>query len=217
FLSDKEKEGISNCAEAEDGDLLLFVADTKDVVYSSLGALRLKLGKELELFDPSIFQFLWVVDWPLLEYDEETSRYVAAHHPFTMPMEADKERLLSDPASVRANAYDLVLNGFELGGGSLRNYERKEQENMFSVLGFTKEQAEEQFGFLLEALEYGAPPHCGIALGLDRLVMLLAGKTNLRDTILFPKTASASDLLTSAPSEVSNNQLEELSIQLHKK
>jgi len=217
FLSDEEKEGISNCAEAEDGDLLLFVADTKDVVYSSLGALRLKLGKELELFDPSIFQFLWVVDWPLLEYDEETSRYVAAHHPFTMPMEADKERLLSDPASVRANAYDLVLNGFELGGGSLRNYERKEQENMFSVLGFTKEQAEEQFGFLLEALEYGAPPHGGIALGLDRLVMLLAGKTNLRDTILFPKTASASDLLTSAPSEVSNNQLEELSIQLHKK
>ncbi len=217
FLSDEEKEAIAKRADAVDGDLLLFVADTKEVVYSSLGALRLKLGKELELFDPSVFQFLWVVDWPLLEYDEDNERYVAAHHPFTMPVEEDKEQLTSDPASVRANAYDLVLNGFELGGGSLRIYKREEQEKMFSVLGFTEEQAEEQFGFLLEALEYGAPPHGGIALGLDRLVMLLAGKTNLRDTILFPKTASASDLLTSAPSEVSTDQLTDLSIQLRKK
>lgn len=217
FLSDEEKNAIATKADAEDGDLLLFVADEKDVVYSSLGALRLKIGKELELFDPSIFQFLWVVDWPLLEYDEDAKRYVAAHHPFTMPKEEDKERLESDPSSVRANAYDLVLNGFELGGGSLRNYRREEQEKMFSVLGFTEEQAEEQFGFLLEALEFGAPPHGGIALGLDRLVMLLAGKTNLRDTILFPKTASASDLLTEAPDAVTNDQLKELSIQLRKK
>lgn len=217
FLSDEEKQAIATRAEVKDGDLLLFVADTKEVVYDSLGALRLKLGKELELFDPSVFQFLWVVDWPLLEYDEDNERYTAAHHPFTMPMEADKERLLSDPSSVRANAYDLVLNGFELGGGSLRNFERTEQENMFSVLGFTEEQAEEQFGFLLEALEYGAPPHGGIALGLDRLVMLLSGKTNLRDTILFPKTASASDLLTDAPDVVAQDQLKDLSIQLRKK
>ncbi len=217
FLSDDEKDAIAKKAIAQDGDVLLFVADKKDVVYNSLGALRLKLGKELELFDPSVFQFLWVVDWPLLEYDEEAKRYVAAHHPFTMANEADKERLTSDPSSVRANAYDLVLNGFELGGGSLRNYTREDQEKMFSVLGFTEEQAEAQFGFLLEALEYGAPPHGGIALGLDRLVMLLAGKTNLRDTILFPKTASASDLLTDAPDGVSDQQLKELSIQLRKK
>src|SRR5699024_8800491 len=152
-----------------------------------------------------------------LEYDEDNERDVAAHCPFTRPVEEYIEQLTSDPASVRANAYGLVLNGFELGGGSLRIYKREEQEKMFSVLGFTEEQAEEQFGFLLEALEYGAPPHGGIALGLDRLVMLLAGKTNLRDTILFPKTASASDLLTSAPSEVSTDQLTDLSIQLRKK
>lgn len=214
FLSDEEKTGIISEAKAADGDLLVFVADKTSVVYDSLGALRLKLGKDLDLIDESAFNFLWVTDWPLLEYDEELGRYFAAHHPFTSPFEEDLDKLESDPASVRANAYDIVLNGYELGGGSIRNYKKEQQDNMFKVLGFTEEEANEQFGFLLEALEYGAPPHGGIALGLDRIIMLLAERTNLRDTILFPKTASASDLLTDAPSEVSREQLTELSIAL---
>lgn len=214
FLSDEEKQAMLSRAGAEDGDLLFFGADKASVVYDSLGALRLKLGKDLELIDESKFNFLWVVDWPLLEYDEDANRYFAAHHPFTMPVAEDLDKLESNPAEVRANAYDLVLNGFELGGGSLRIYNREVQDKMFKALGFTQEQAEEQFGFLLDALEYGTPPHGGIALGLDRIVMLLAGKTNIRDTILFPKTASASDLLTDAPNEVSEEQLGELSIQL---
>src|SRR5699024_10334870 len=203
FLSQEEKNAIAEKAEAQEGDLLLFVADNTAIVYNSLGALRLKLGKKLNLIDDSKFNFLWVTDWPLLEYDEILGRFFAAHHPFTRPVEEDLDKLDSDPASVRANAYDLVLNGYELGGGSLRNYKRNQQDKMFDVLGFTKESANEQFGFLLEALEYGTPPHGGIALGLDRIIMLLAGRSNLRDTILFPKTASASDLLTDAPSEVS--------------
>lgn len=215
FISEEEKQGLIEKANAQDGDLLLFVADRTSVVYDSLGALRLKLGKELGLIDESKFNFLWITDWPLFEYDEELGRYFAAHHPFTMPFEEDIEKLTSDPASVRANAYDLVLNGYELGGGSIRIYKREQQNEMFKVLGFTEQEAEEQFGFLLEALEYGAPPHGGIALGLDRIVMLLTGRSNLRDTILFPKTASASDLLTDAPSEVSETQLTELSIQLN--
>ncbi|WP_368652175.1 aspartate--tRNA ligase [Ornithinibacillus sp. 4-3] len=214
FLSDEEKQAMLSRAGAEDGDLLFFGADKASVVYDSLGALRLKLGKDLELIDESKFNFLWVVDWPLLEYDEDANRYFAAHHPFTMPVAEDLDKLESNPAEVRANAYDLVLNGFELGGGSLRIYNREVQDKMFKALGFSQEQAEEQFGFLLDALEYGTPPHGGIALGLDRIVMLLAGKTNIRDTILFPKTASASDLLTDAPNEVSEEQLGELSIQL---
>src|SRR5699024_1444755 len=214
FLSDKEKVELQQLAEVTDGDLLLFVADKTQVVYDSLGALRIKLGKELQLIDESKFNFLWVTDWPLLEYDDELKRYFAAHHPFTLPMEEDMDKLLSDPANVRANAYDLVLNGYELGGGSLRIHKKDIQDNMLKVLGFTEEEATEQFGFLLDALEYGAPPHGGIALGLDRIVMLLAGRTNLRDTILFPKTASASDLMTHAPSGVSDAQLEELGINL---
>lgn len=217
FISDEEKQGLVERAGAIDGDLLLFVADKTSVVYDSLGALRLKLGKELGLIDESKYNFLWVTDWPLLEYDDALGRYFAAHHPFTMPFEEDFEKLKSDPSSVRANAYDLVLNGYELGGGSIRIYKREVQNEMFKVLGFTQEEAEEQFGFLLEALEYGAPPHGGIALGLDRIVMLLTGRSNLRDTILFPKTASASDLLTNAPSPVSESQLMELSIQLNEK
>ncbi|MFD2759517.1 aspartate--tRNA ligase [Lentibacillus juripiscarius] len=216
FLTDEEKKGLIQRADVEDGDLLLFGADKSSVVYDSLGALRLKLGKELDLIDENKFHFLWVTDWPLLEYDEELERYFAAHHPFTKPVEEDLDKLDTNPADVRANAYDLVLNGYELGGGSLRNYKKEQQDKMFEVLGFSQEAAEEQFGFLLEALEYGAPPHGGIALGLDRIVMLLAGRTNLRDTILFPKTASASDLLTDAPSDVSNEQLDELSIQVQK-
>src|SRR5699024_4914479 len=154
----------------------------------------------------SLFNFLWVVDWPLLEYDEDAKRYVAAHHPFTSPVEEDIDKLTTEPENVRANAYDIVLNGYELGGGSVRINKKELQDNMFEVLD------SEQFGLLLDALEFGAPPHGGVALGLDRIVMLLANKTNIRDTILFPKAASASDLLTDAPSDVSDRQLEELSI-----
>ncbi|MFS8629641.1 MAG: aspartate--tRNA ligase [Bacillales bacterium] len=212
FLSEKEQEGIASAMGAEEGDLLLFVADKKAVVADSLGALRVKLGKDLGLIDESKFNFLWVTDWPLLEYDEEEGRYYAAHHPFTMPVREDLPLLETNPGAVRAEAYDIVLNGYELGGGSLRIYERDIQEKMFAALGFTQEEAREQFGFLLEAFEYGTPPHGGIAIGLDRLVMILAGRTNLRDTIAFPKTASASCLLTDAPSEVSSKQLLELNL-----
>ncbi|MFC3039157.1 aspartate--tRNA ligase [Virgibacillus xinjiangensis] len=217
FLSDEEKSSILSRAEAHSGDLLLFVADKSQVVYDSLGALRLKLGKEMELIDEEAFHFLWVTDWPLLEYDEEVGRYFAAHHPFTSPMEEDMEKLADNPADVRANAYDLVLNGYELGGGSVRIHHKELQEQMFEALGFEEEEAKEQFGFLMEALEHGAPPHGGVALGLDRIIMLLAGRNNLRDTILFPKTASASDPLTDAPGEVSEAQLDELNIQLKQK
>ncbi|MBA4538430.1 aspartate--tRNA ligase [Bacillus aquiflavi] len=215
FLSEAEQEGIKAQLKAEAGDLLLFVADKKNVVADALGALRLKLGKDLELIDQSKFNFLWVTDWPLLEYNEEEGRYNAAHHPFTMPVREDVALLESEPEKVRAEAYDLVLNGYELGGGSLRIFERDIQEKMFAVLGFTPEEAKEQFGFLLEAFEYGTPPHGGIALGLDRLVMLLAGRSNLRDTIAFPKTASASCLLTEAPGAVSSTQLDELHLSLN--
>ena len=210
FFNEDEQKQMMQTLEAEVGDLLLFVADKKSVVADSLGALRLKLGKDLKLIDESSFHFLWITDWPLFEYDEEEGRYYAAHHPFTMPVREDVPKFETDPASVRAQAYDLVLNGYELGGGSLRIFERDIQEKMFKALGFTEEQAREQFGFLLEAFEYGTPPHGGIALGLDRLVMLLAGRSNLRDTIAFPKTASASCLLTEAPSAVSEAQLDEL-------
>ncbi|WP_010531090.1 aspartate--tRNA ligase [Lentibacillus jeotgali] len=215
FLSDDETNGLIERSAAEDGDLLLFGSDKSSVVYDSLGALRLKLGRELNLIDETKFNFLWVTDWPLLEYDEDLERYFAAHHPFTMPVEEDLDKLDMDPSDVRANAYDLVLNGYELGGGSLRIHKKDQQMKMLDVLGFTQEEADEQFGFLLEALEYGAPPHGGIALGLDRIVMLLAGSSNLRDTILFPKTASASDLLTDAPNDVSKGQLDELAIQIN--
>lgn len=217
FFTEAEQSQIAAATNAETGDLLLFVADKKSVVADALGALRNKLGKELGLIDESKFNFLWVTDWPLLEYDEEAGRYTAAHHPFTMPFEEDIEKLETDPASVKAQAYDIVLNGYELGGGSLRIYKRDVQEKMFKALGFSKEQAQSQFGFLLDAFDYGTPPHGGIALGLDRIVMLLAGRSNLRDTIAFPKTASASCLLTDAPGAVSEAQLDELQLKLNAK
>ncbi|MGZ0086515.1 aspartate--tRNA ligase [Caldibacillus thermoamylovorans] len=210
FFTDGEQAALRQTLAVEDGDLLLFVADQKAVVAAALGALRLRLGKELGLIDETKLAFLWVTDWPLLEYDEEEGRYYAAHHPFTMPVRDDLPLLETNPGAVRAQAYDLVLNGYELGGGSLRIFERDVQEKMFRALGFSEEEARRQFGFLLEAFEYGTPPHGGIALGLDRLVMLLAGRTNLRDTIAFPKTASAGCLLTEAPSPVSEKQLDEL-------
>ena len=212
FFDEDDQAKMTEVADVEAGDLLLFVADTPKVVADALGALRVKLGKERGLIDESVFNFLWVVDWPLFEYDEEAKRYVAAHHPFTRPQDVDV--LVNNPEEARAEAYDLVLNGYELGGGSLRIYERDVQEKMFQALGFTEEQAREQFGFLLDAFEYGTPPHGGIAFGLDRIVMILSGSTNLRDTIAFPKTASASCLLTNAPGVVSEAQLRELKLQV---
>ncbi|WP_436954070.1 aspartate--tRNA ligase [Staphylococcus ureilyticus] len=214
FFEADHVEKLKALTGAQSGDLVLFVADKPNIVAQSLGALRLKLAKELDLIDESKLNFLWVTDWPLLEYDEELKRYTAAHHPFTAPKQEDISKLDTEPENAQANAYDIVLNGYELGGGSIRIHNEDLQSKMFEVLGFTEEQAREQFGFLLDAFKYGAPPHGGIALGLDRLVMLLTGRTNLRDTIAFPKTASATCLLTNAPSEVSENQLEELSLRI---
>lgn len=214
FFAAEHVEKLQSLSNAKDGDLVLFVADTTEVVAQSLGALRNKLGKERGLIDPEKLNFLWVTDWPLLEYDEEARRYVAAHHPFTSPKVEDIELLESAPEKAQAQAYDLVLNGYELGGGSIRIHNGELQQKMFKALGFSDEAAQEQFGFLLDAFKYGAPPHGGIALGLDRFVMLLTGRTNLRDTIAFPKTASATDLLTDAPSPVSNRQLDDLSLRI---
>lgn len=212
FFSEEESTALMERANAKDGDLLLFGADKEEIVHNVLGAIRVRLGKQLNLIDESLYNFLWVVDWPLVEYDEDSKRYVALHHPFTSPKKEDVDKLAEDPESVHAEAYDIVLNGYELGGGSVRISDSELQAKMFEVLGFTEEKAKEQFGFLLDALQYGAPPHGGIALGLDRLVMLLAGKDNIRDTILFPKTQAATDLLTNAPSPVSERQLEELAL-----
>jgi len=214
FIDEETAQQIKTATSAKDGDLLLFVADKPQVVANSLGALRLKLGKELGLIDQKRFNFLWVTEFPLFSWDEEEGRYVAEHHPFTMPMEEDMEFLETNPGVVRAEAYDLVLNGFELGSGSRRIYRRDMQERMFKLLGFDLADAEAQFGFLLEAFDYGAPPHGGIALGIDRIVMLLSGRSSLRDTIAFPKTANATDLLTEAPAPVSAKQLKELALKL---
>ena len=214
FFSEQEIAGLKQRLNAEEGDVLLFSADKKKVVSDVLGNLRLKIGRELGLIDESQFKFAWVIDFPLLSYDEEDKRWVAEHHPFTRPMEEDVAYFDTDPGKIRAQAYDLVLNGYEVGGGSMRIYKRDVQEKMFQALGFTPEEANEKFGFLLEAFEYGTPPHGGIAFGFDRLVMLIAGRTNLRETIAFPKTASATDLLTDAPGTVDDKQLEQLSIRV---
>ncbi|WP_078390872.1 aspartate--tRNA ligase [Shouchella patagoniensis] len=212
FFNEEQAQALITAMDASAGDLLFFGADKKQVVFDSLGALRLKFGKDFDLIDKSKFNFLWVVDFPLVEYDEQAKRYVALHHPFTRPKKEDEHLMESKPESVRAEAYDLVLNGYELGGGSQRIYERGLQEKMFALLGFSEEAAKEEFGFLLDAFEYGTPPHGGIALGLDRIVMLLAQKNNLREVIAFPKTASASDLLTEAPGSVSVEQLIDLNL-----
>ena len=200
--------------DAEVGDIIFFCADKPSVVAQSLSELRLHFGRKHELIDKTKFNFLWVVDWPLLEYDKDANRYQAMHHPFTRPVNEDFNALLENPAAAKAQAYDIVLNGYELGGGSLRIYRRDMQEAMFEVLGFTKESAQEQFGFLMDALDYGFPPHGGIALGLDRLVMLLAGEDNIREVIAFPKNGSAMDTMTQAPSPVSEQQLQELSLKI---
>lgn len=212
FFSEDELKALGERMGAEDGDLLLFSADTHKVVADVLGNLRLKIGRELGLIDDSVYKFAWIVDFPLFEYDADLKRHVAMHHPFTRPKDEDVHYFDTDPSQIKAQAYDLVLNGYEIGGGSMRIYQREIQEKMFKALGFSEEAAREQFGFLMDAFEYGTPPHGGIALGFDRLIMLLSGRSNLRETIAFPKTANATDLLTEAPSTVSAKQLEELSI-----
>lgn len=214
FSEDEEQSAILTQMNAEAGDLLLFVADQDKIVYDALGALRNHLGKELDLIDTAKIAFAWIVEWPLLEYDEEEGRYNAAHHPFTSPVKEDRELLKTAPENVMADAYDIVLNGYEIGGGSMRIHNRDIQEDMFSALGFTKEEAQDQFGFLLDAMEYGFPPHGGIAFGLDRLVMILANEENIREVIAFPKNGKAMDPLTNAPSNVSTDQLDELKISL---
>ncbi|MDR6777325.1 MULTISPECIES: aspartate--tRNA ligase [Paenibacillus] len=214
FFTPEEIEALKERTGAEEGDLLLFSADNKKVVADVLGALRLKIGRHLGLIDDNKFKFAWVVDFPLLGYDEEQKRYVAEHHPFTRPKDEDLGLLDTDPGQVRAQAYDIVLNGYEVGGGSMRIYKRDVQEKMFKALNLAPEEVTDKFGYLLDAFEYGTPPHGGIAFGFDRLVMLLAGRTNLRETIAFPKTASATDLLMDAPAEVDQAQLEQLHIRI---
>ncbi|OMD71637.1 aspartate--tRNA ligase [Paenibacillus odorifer] len=214
FFTEEEIAAVKERTGAEEGDLLLFSADTKKVVADVLGALRVKIGRQLGLIDDNVFKFAWVTDFPLLGYDEDQKRYVAEHHPFTRPREEDLHLFDTDPGAIRAQAYDIVLNGYEVGGGSMRIYKREVQEKMFQALGFSDEVAYEKFGYLMDAFEYGTPPHGGIAFGLDRLIMLLAGRTNLRETIAFPKTASATDLLMDAPAPVDGSQLEQLHIKL---
>ncbi|WP_028561811.1 aspartate--tRNA ligase [Paenibacillus pinihumi] len=212
FFKPEEIQALTERLGVEEGDLLLFSADKKKVVADVLGNLRLKIGRDLGLINESEYKFAWVVDFPLLGWDEEAKRYVAEHHPFTRPKDEDLHLFESDPGEIRAQAYDLVLNGYEVGGGSMRIFKRDVQEKMFQALGFTMEEAHDKFGYLLDAFEYGTPPHGGIAFGFDRLVMLLAGRTNLRETIAFPKTASATELLSGAPSPVDLSQLEQLHI-----
>ena len=210
FMTEEELSALVKAMDGKPGDLLLFAADKNKVVWDVLGALRIEIAKNLGLLKKDDFKFLWVTEFPLLEWDEEEKRYVAMHHPFTMLMEEDFDKLETDPGAVRAKAYDIVLNGTELGGGSVRIFQSDIQSKMFDMLGFTKEQAQEQFGFLLNAFKYGVPPHAGLAFGLDRLIMLMAGCDSIREVIAFPKVKDASDLMTEAPGLVDEKQLEEL-------
>ncbi|MCI9133613.1 MAG: aspartate--tRNA ligase [Lachnospiraceae bacterium] len=214
FMTPEQLSALVNAMDGEPGDLLLFAADKNKIVWDVLGNLRLELAKNLGLVDKDIYSFLWITEFPLLEWSEEQNRFVAMHHPFTMPMEEDLDKLDRDPGAVRAKAYDIVLNGTELGGGSVRIFQNDIQEKMFEVLGFTKERAQEQFGFLLEAFKYGVPPHAGLAYGFDRMIMLMTGADSIREVIAFPKVKDASDLMTNAPDVVEEKQLEELGIQI---
>ncbi|MBS6195363.1 MAG: aspartate--tRNA ligase [Clostridiales bacterium] len=216
FMTDEQMAALIQAMDGQNGDLLLFAADKNAVVWSVLGALRLELARQMELLDNSEYKFVWITEFPLLEWSEEENRFKAMHHPFTMPMEEDLEFIDSDPGRVRAKAYDIVLNGTEIGGGSVRIHQNDIQEKMFEVLGFTKEQAHEQFGFLLTAFKYGVPPHAGLAYGLDRMVMLMAKQDSIRDVIAFPKVKDASCLMTEAPGGVDEKQLEELGIEIRK-
>ena len=216
FMTEEELNSLVATMDGEPGDLLLFAADKNSVVYDVLGNLRLELARQLDLLDKNEYKFLWVTEFPLLEWNEEAGRYTAMHHPFTMPMEEDLHLIDTDPGKVRAKAYDIVLNGTEIGGGSVRIYQNDVQEKMFEVLGFSKEEAHERFGFLLTAFKYGVPPHAGLAYGLDRLVMLMAKEDSIRDVIAFPKVKDASCLMTNAPDYVDDKQLNELGIDIAK-
>ena len=216
FMTEEQSKDLIRAMSGEAGDLLLFAADQNKVVWDVLGALRVELAKQLELLDKNEYKFLWITEFPLLEWSEEQNRYTAMHHPFTMPMEEDLQYIDSEPGRVRAKAYDITLNGNEIGGGSIRIYQDDIQEKMFEVLGFTKEQAYSQFGFLMDAFRYGVPPHAGLAYGLDRLVMLMAKEDSIRDVIAFPKIKDASCLMTDAPGEVDEKQLAELGLDLAK-
>ena len=214
FMKEEEMTALINSMDGENGDLLLFAADKNKVVWDVLGALRLELARQMDLLDKNEYKFLWITEFPLLEWNEEQNRYTAMHHPFTMPMEEDLPYIDTDPGRVRAKAYDITLNGNEIGGGSVRIFNPEIQSKMFEVLGFTPEQAQEQFGFLLTAFKYGVPPHAGLAYGLDRLVMLMAKQDSIRDVIAFPKVKDASDLMTEAPTTVAQEQLDELGLQI---
>lgn len=216
FMTEEEMQNLIKAMDGENGDLLLFAADKNKVVWDVLGNLRLELARQMELLDKNEYKFLWITEFPLLEWSEEQNRYTAMHHPFTMPMEEDLEFIDSDPGRVRAKAYDITLNGNEIGGGSIRIHQNDIQEKMFEVLGFTKEQAYSQFGFLLNAFKYGVPPHAGLAYGLDRLVMLMAKVDSIRDVMAFPKVKDASCLMTEAPSMADAKQLEELGLEVSK-
>lgn len=216
FMTEEQSRDLIQAMAGEAGDLLLFAADKNKVVWDVLGALRVELAKQLEFLDKNEYKFLWITEFPLLEWSEEQNRYTAMHHPFTMPMEEDLQYIDSEPGRVRAKAYDITLNGNEIGGGSIRIYQDEIQEKMFEVLGFTKEQAYSQFGFLMDAFRYGVPPHAGLAYGLDRLVMLMAKEDSIRDVIAFPKIKDASCLMTDAPGEVDEKQLAELGLALAK-
>ena len=214
FMTEEELKALAEKMQGEPGDLLLFAADKNKVVWDVLGALRLELARQMELLDKNQYNVLWVTEFPLLEWSEEENRFMAMHHPFTMPMEEDWDKIDSDPGAVRAKAYDIVLNGTELGGGSVRIHQNDIQEKMLEVLGFTNEQAHEQFGFLLDAFKYGVPPHAGLAYGLDRMVMLMMQCDSIRDVIAFPKVKDASCLMSNAPDVVDVKQLEELGIEI---